>query len=377
MRWFFLCIIVLVFMLVPSWALGQEKIFLKSNPTKPLSGDVKSESPKEVVLGKVMVPAEDIEDIEYQVMPLGEVRLKYYRPALAAEKDASDPKKTSDPKKPQARQELLATAIKNYRETLKKLAPGQKNAARNIEYRVALLELTLAGETGTGMDKALDGLSQFVDKNADGWQITSACHLLGQLLQDAGKFAQAEEVYRKLAEAKVSDKTRQEAQLFEAQAILRSGKHDQALKKLDAFIGKLDGDSPQAMRARVIQGACFLAGKKAADDPDTKKGLDLLRKVVKDAKDSGVKALAYNTMGEWLFASEKYKEARWEFLWVDVVYNQDKNEHSRALYWLWKTFGSLGDLDRANECFETLNERQFNGLPFQQKAQREKQKSKD
>ncbi len=371
MRWCWLGFAVLVLLLGPRWALAQDKVYQKSKgELKPTSGQIKEESPKGVQAGKDFILAEDIIDIEYEVVPLT-VRTGSYRPARDAEKDFSDPKKISDPKKPKARQEYLAAALKNYQETLKNMNKGQKYAARNIEYRLAILETIQASEAGLSRDKAIDSLTKFVDKHSDGWQITAASHLLGQLLQDAGKFPEAEAAYRKLAEAQVGEKTKQEALLFEAQVTLRSGKTDLALKKLAAFIGKLPSDSPQALRAKVIQGTCFLAGKKDTKDQESKKGLDLLRSVIKETKDPGVKAMAYNTIGEWLLKAEEFKEARWEFLWVDVVYNQDKAEQARALYGLWQTFRNLGDSERAQECFEALMDRQFNGLQYQQQAQRE------
>jgi hypothetical protein len=62
----------------------------------------------------------------------------------------------------------------------------------------------------------------------------------------------------------------------------------------------------------------------------------------------------------------------WEFLWVDAVFNQDKAQHAKALYYLWQTFdkrGEASDPDRAQQCRDALiNDRQFNGTEYQRLA---------
>jgi len=88
--------------------------------------------------------------------------------------------------------------------------------------------------------------------------------------------------------------------------------------------------------------------------------------------DKSLKAVIHNALGVCLFDKEDYKGARWEFLWVDVTYNQDKNEHAKALYFLWKIFDQLGDAERGQECREMLlNDRTFAGTEWRARAQKE------
>ena len=85
-----------------------------------------------------------------------------------------------------------------------------------------------------------------------------------------------------------------------------------------------------------------------------------------------VKAVGHNTLGYCLYSQGQAKEALWEFLWVDVVYNQDRAEHAKALYHLWKIFSEQGNAERAQECREMLlNDRQFTGTEYQVKGARE------
>ena len=72
----------------------------------------------------------------------------------------------------------------------------------------------------------------------------------------------------------------------------------------------------------------------------------------KDASDRNLKAMAYNTLGECLLAGGKSKEAFWAFMFVDVEYNQDKAEHKKAMYHLWKLFEEFKDEAKAKQYKE-------------------------
>jgi hypothetical protein len=357
----------------PMAARAQDKIFLKNkekylgqkSKADFLAAKVQSEAPDGIrVAGyKELIPAEDIVDIEYVVDPI-EVRLNVYRPAFDADLKVHNPKLEAERKK------NLAAAIKGYQDALGKLAGGQDFARRNVEYRLGELLAQQARDNPADAPAAVAKLKEFKSKFADGWQIVRAMQLLANLQLDHKQFADAETTFEELsALAKVPEAVRQEARLSAARVGIRAGKHPEALKKLDRLIAeiKLPKDHPLVTRARVAQAECL-----TADKTTLPKGRAVLRDIIKDTTDKGVKATAYNTLGVSYFAAGEFKEARWEFLWVDVVYNQDRAEHARALYYLWRTFKELGENERAQECLETLlSDRQFAGLEYQLIAQRE------
>jgi predicted Zn-dependent protease len=178
------------------------------------------------------------------------------------------------------------------------------------------------------------------------------------------KYAEAEQTYGELKSAQVSDDTKNEAEFLQAEVNIQAGKADKAMTILRGLATRLPKDRI-GMRARVAEAECLAAAGKTAD------ANKLLHDMLKDSTDKGLKAMAYNTLGKNHFKQGQFKEALWEFLWVDVVYNQDKNEHAKALYYLSQVFDKLGDRDRAQECREALNDRQFAGLEFQRLAQSE------
>ena len=120
---------------------------------------------------------------------------------------------------------------------------------------------------------------------------------------------------------------------------------------------QLEGKKLRMARAEVLIGINQM-------DPAIK----ILQDVVKSSGDRQTMALAHNTLGECLYKSQKYAEARWEFLFVDTIYNQDKSQHAKALYYLWKTFGHLNDGERGQQCRTLLDGPQFAGTEFQKLA---------
>ena len=58
---------------------------------------------------------------------------------------------------------------------------------------------------------------------------------------------------------------------------------------------------------------------------------------------------------------------------MDVVYNEDKHEHAKALYYLSKLFVEVkNDPVRAQECRDRLLGKEFLGQEFQMLAAKEK-----
>ena len=341
---------------------AQEKIFLRGKAGFDKK-TIKQETARGlVVLGaKKPIPAEDIVDIEYELLPI-DIRTGVYRTARK-EEDASNNPKLSEAE----RKANLGKALEGYQAALKGLQAGQIYAGRNLEYKIAVLMARQAQEEERAPDQAIAKLSDFKSKHADSWQITSCLKLLARLQLEKKQYAEAEQTYKELAQANVSDVVRQEAELSAAQVSLRAGKHELARKKLQELIAKLPKDSPFIARAQIAQAECLVAAKK----PDEAR--KILKQIVKETGDKGLKAAAYNALGESYAKAGMLKEARWEFLWVDVVYNQDRNEHARALYYLWWIFSQLNEPERAQECLDALlNDSQFNGLEYQRLAREKK-----
>src|SRR2546422_1023158 len=71
-----------------------------------------------------------------------------------------------------------------------------------------------------------------------------------------------------------------------------------------------------------------------------------LEALIAKTADAELKGLAYNALGDIYRANSRPKDALWDYLWVDVIYHQDKREHARAMEQLAKLFDELGDKAR-------------------------------
>ena len=343
---------------------GQEKV------TK---GTIKTEDAKSVVVSVVdgkkkadeTIASADIVDISYEsISPISlTVKGSPFRAAKDAEKDV-------DSEDAVKRKAALATAVAGYTETLKTIkreSPGQKLAARHVEFKVAFLMAAQANDQ-VSSDRAVKKLQEFKTNNPSSWQINQVMPLIAQLQADAKDYKDAEKTYQEMAEMEaLSADIRRDAELKIVGLAMQAGNIELANKRLDALEKKAAASPALASRVKMAR-AEVLVGQKEFD-----KAIPLLQEVVKTNKDEKTKALAHNTLGECLFKAGKHQEALWEFLWVDAVFNQDKNQHAKALYYLWKTFEQLNDAPRAQECREMLIEGpQFRGTEFQREAMKAK-----
>jgi hypothetical protein len=329
-------------------------------------GNLKSESPKGIVLGgkkDVTIPAENIEDVIYDPFPGGiQAKISLYGPAQTAEKKSLDTTaKEAD------RKASLVEAIKKYVEAAAKVNAGDqigKSAHRHLEYKVAMLHLRQVHEEGAAPDTAIGELKKFRAKHLISWQIVRVLENLGRLQMGQADFKGAEETFRDLGGLDLTPEAKLDAQLLAVQAMIQDGRTANALKTLQNLSIK---DGPMAARVKVAQAQCLAATKQPAE---VKQAQDILRLVLKESPDRQTKAVAHNALGALHFDKGELKEACWEFLWVDVNYNQDREEHAKALFYLWKIFEGLNEPDRAQECRNALLGAQFAGLDYQRQAQK-------
>ncbi|HEX5269442.1 MAG TPA: hypothetical protein VFW33_03095, partial [Gemmataceae bacterium] len=193
--------------------------------------------------------------------------------------------------------------------------------------------------------------------------------VLVRLLELKGDEAGVQAAYAELADNEAAPKeVRQEFGMLAVRNLIRKNKHAEAATKARAIQKGMAPNDPQALKLKVYLAACDIAAGQYAGVGKE------LNAVLESGADSDVKALARNTMGDYFRARGDNEKAFWEYLWVDVHYNQDREELSRALYHLSKLFAEVRhDKVRAKECLDQLcDEKQFGGLEYHRKALAEK-----
>ncbi len=352
---------------LPTVSLAQDLIILKGKTKKDgIKGTIKNESPLEINLTSgVKVPSNDVEDVQYG-LPEGlpmliTLRLKYDA-LLNKEIESKDPKDAK-------RKDKILDALKGYRQI--QIDVKDKLLNRHLEYKLAHLQARLALEEGFNADPAIAELKAFIEKYDSSWQFPRAALTLARFQMEKNDVLGAEKTYEKISKAEVAPELKQEAELQTALIGAKTGKHAAALKKLKDLLSssKLPASHPNMIRAQVAVAECMVK----LDQTDA--AIGMLQKMIVAApeKNVAVKAAAHNALGVCYVEKKAWEEARWEFLWVDVVFNQDPGEHAKALYYLNKVFLELKEAERAQQCREMLlNDKTFSGQEYQRKMIAEK-----
>jgi tetratricopeptide (TPR) repeat protein len=351
------------FVVVVGWtSVSAEDVYLKGRPAVKKTA-VKAESPKGITVTSGDKYAEgDIDNVFFDDNVIGGLLGLTYGQAFRQEKLFLDT--TKDVK---ARTSAYIDATTKYDELRGKV--GDKRAKAHLEFSLGYLMALKSLEDNTDPKNAIVRLNDFVKSNPQSWQLVRSLKMLAKLHQAMKDYAGAKAANLQLSTLDVPDEVKQDALLQVAMADVYLGQFEKAEPKLAELLKTMPKDSAVYARTQMAQAQCLLATNKNDE------AMVILKKTVKDSPDKTLKAVAHNTLGVSLFNAEKYKEARWEFLWVDVVYNADKAEHAKALYYLTQTFEKLGETPKADECRDQLlNDKTFAGTDFQRKMQKEKTK---
>ncbi len=323
-----------------------------------VNGTIEQESPAgvKIKVGKEsqLIPADDIVHIAYRLPTVSEIE---FGTPYGKEQQAMT--KTGP-----ARKAELADVLKSYQD-LEKRVKGTPNALRYIQYRDAMLAVDRAKD-----DPAVDAvaaLTKFRQANSGGWEITPATKALAGLLEAKGDQAGARAAYEELAaNPDASESVQLAANLQVARLLSRDGKNADAEQKLKAVMAGMKADDPQRTYVQVSLAQTQVAqgNVKDAEAP--------LKAAVASAGDDHLKSLAYNALGDYYLKTKQPDEAFWQYLRVDAVYNQDREEHARALYNLWMLFESArGDQTRSNESLQKLEDKSLAGTDYQARALKE------
>jgi tetratricopeptide (TPR) repeat protein len=319
-----------------------------------INGQIQEETPAGIRIKPARgparrVPSLSIVDIEYELG--GKARIAYKKAAFAERTIETAPRE-------QDRKQAMTEALEDYQQVR-----GEANARvkRHLDYRIArLLALQAEGDPSKAPD-AVDQLTRFCKDHADGWQLPHALRLLGQLQALRHKYDAAAKAYEQLAAIPdLSPEARQEGELKAADMMVQDGKYAGARKKLDGLARAVPADDPRHTRLEIALAACRGAEHELAP------AVQGLEAILAKSTDNAIKAAAYNALGDCYRENSKPEEARWAYLYVDVIYHQDREEHAKAVYWLAKIFKQLGDDKKAGQYRERLQkEKRFAGLEYQ------------
>lgn len=317
----------------------------KTGATLLKSGTITGEDPGKVTLSsgdarRSDVPVSDIIDIAYDGEPTAEMNA-----ARTAE-----------------RERKYDVALAGYADALRKSPSDKKLLRRHLEYKIAEMR-TAQADAGVNPAAALDALRQFLKTHPDSRQSLAAYDNLGRLLVTARQ--PINEVVEALGgiRSKYGTDSKEVANRCD---LLRS---DLILQDLELTAQKEGMDaakSKAATAAKAIAELVTIADRSAQPDLLARQTycqalnnpasgtLAAWETQLKTTDDPHSRASIHLTRGDYYRLTQNYKEAMWDYLWVDTVYFADRHQQARALFQLIDVFDKLGDAAKSRDCKERL-----------------------
>jgi len=354
--------------------------------TDPIRGKIEDEGPgwvkikpKKAKSAVQTIPAAQIQRIDYEVdgpapseYRKGFIREDNVRTAEAALR-ALESTKPKDDKETKAlardkakqlkvREQKLAEALTLYQELSTKLGTSVTNekAQRYIQYKIAHVTSIQAQYDESKVKDAITALVKFKTDHPSGWQIVPAMRELSKLQVKTGDLDEARKTYEFLSEVpSVPADLKQECEFQVTRLYLRAENYVGAEKKLTSLEKSMSADSPQRPFITAYRAETQL-GQNKLKDVDK-----LLAEAVRTSEDPKLRALAHNLLGDYYRAKGDRGEAFWHYLRVDALYDQDAEEHAKALYWLTTLFDKVkNDPLRAQDCAERLRDSRLLGTRY-------------
>lgn len=216
-----------------------------------------------------------------------------------------------------------------------------------------------------------DQLTAFARTYAKSWEFWPTTRTAARLAVELRKPADAASRMRELSDnADLAADLRTDARLAEVGYLLMSPGRAAHTALAEARKGEA------SMTERQKERVAILADVLALPDPEpvpanlppeeadakaaaaAKKIRDAVAKVeagtLGKAKDGAARAAGYNAIGEIYLRHKLDRDAMWAYLWVDVVYNQDKDEQVKALVRLIQLFKARQEDERVKQFHDRL-----------------------
>ena len=242
-------------------------------------------------------------------------------------------------------------------QALPELKSAPANVRRYIDFRVATFRAYTA-EGDEQVKAAAKGLADYVAAHPESWEYSHAARQLGRLQADTGDYVGATKTFEALEKAPgVPAEFKNEATAALIDIAFQSEQYEVGRKRIEA-VAK-NASAPAALKARTDM---YQLGLDAAAG-DLTATIKKIEDAIAKATDPSLKALGYNVLGDVYAAKAKPRDAMWSYLWVDVVYNQDRGEHLKAMTRLIKIFEKANDTDKAQLYKEKLARSPRSPLP--------------
>lgn len=309
-----------------------------SSKASRITGQVQSESPVVVRIqptgGQAQdVPVDQIESISYSGQP-GSLLLAESR----------------------ARSGDLEGALDQFNKAVADAGTTKSFIAEAAQFGQARVTAELALGDDSKRDQAIGLLEAFLKGHPKSRHFGPAQETLARLALAKGDTAKAEAAAQGLATVPwAADR----AAVLRARVQIKKGQPEDALKALDLLIANSTNGATASIEVRLARAETLaVLGKFAEAEAAAKQ-------VIEDtpAERADIQALANNTLGDCYRAAGKVKDALFAYLKTDVLFDDDKEQHARALYEIAQLWRRLNQADRADDAMARLRQ-QYPQSPY-------------
>jgi hypothetical protein len=267
--------------------------------------------------------------------------------------------------KPARRAELLRLALLGYQDLEAKLR-DVSNIRRYLQFKIAQVTALQARDDSSRSDAAIAALSEYKRAYPTGWELLPALQLLARVQEDKGDMQGASKTYAELAAVPgIPQEMKLENQMLEARLLVRGNKFADAEMKLKTLASTLPKDAPQRIAVDLYLAQSEMEQGRL-DGVEEK-----LRATIRASVDKTLLALAHNFLGDLYRQKKQTDLAFWEYLKVDMMYSDDKEEHAKALYYLAQLFDKpKNDPARAEQYLTKLKTKEYEGTTYQRMAEK-------
>lgn len=244
-------------------------------------------------------------------------------------------------------------------EALDKIPPAQlgvsERVKQDVDFYRALASAKLAAQGMGDVRAAGQTLVGFINSNKSNYHFYEANEAAGDLLMAINRPEQALTYYQALAKAPWPAMKMHSA-VLQGRALQAQNKHDEAVSQFNAALS-IEAKGPQA-EAEMLAAKVGKASSQVATG-NASEGVATLREIIEQAPAENllIHAIAYNALGNAYLKLQKPKEATHAFLHVDILFNQNAEQHAEALSNLKTLWEQQNQPERAKAAADLLKTR--------------------
>jgi hypothetical protein len=253
------------------------------------------------------------------------------------------------------------TARAGYQDMQKKAATAPEPAKRYLEFKLAAMTTKVADDAtddegwAAQADTAAKAWAGYLGEYKTGWEVWPATRSYTRILAELNKYDDIARTWAKTVKTPdLPSDLKLEAQMEEIDAQIRSKAFANASESAKSLAAAA-APGPAKDKLEIYA----IAAEKAANS-DYPAGIKAIQDKIAATKDPGVRGVGFSMTGELYMLAGKPREAMWDFLWVETVYNGDHDEAFKAMCRLVELFKAQGDDDRAKAYREKLRRARAN-----------------